>query len=334
MIRTIFMGTPTYALPVLEALLSMDCQVVGVYTQTDKPSGRSRIDEAPAVKGFALERGMEVFQPPSLRRAEAQQELASLRPEVIVVAAYGKILPPEVLSVPDYSCLNVHPSLLPKYRGPSPVATAILDGEAYTGTTIMLMDQGMDTGPILAQRSVPIRGGVDTTQSLTCRLFQLGAELLKEVIPQWLKGNIVPQPQNHLLGTVTKKLEKGDGEAMWELSAEELERRVRAFTPWPGLFTYWEGKLLKIHSSSYIRPGGQGAPAKGTEVPAANSDVTEEGAVPGLVIPLEVAGSHVGVVTGRGVLAMQTLQLEGKRAAGSEEFLRGHRTFVGSRLPS
>ena len=328
MISTVFMGTPAYVLPVLEAILSMDCRVVGVYTQPDKPSGRGRVDEAPPVKEFALERGIAVFQPPSLRRAEAQRELASLGPDVIVVAAYGKILPPEVLSIPAHGCVNVHPSLLPKYRGPSPVATAILEGEAHTGTTIMLMDQGMDTGPILAQRSVAMRGGVDTTESLTPRLVQLGAELLKEVIPRWITGRIVPQPQDPNLGTVTKKLEKVDGEARWELSAEELERRVRAFTPWPGLFTYWEGKLLKILSCGLGCPGGRTVAEERTVDPG------QDGGVPGLVIPLEGADSPVGVVTGSGVLALKTLQLEGKRAAGSEDFLRGYRSFVGSRLPS
>ena len=333
--RMVFMGTPSYAIPVLEALLTLGCQVAGVYTQLDKPSGRGRVEEPSAVKGYALKHGIEVFQPASLHRGEVQQALASLCPEVIVVAAYGKILPPEVLSIPSHGCVNVHPSLLPKYRGPSPVATAILEGEAYTGATIMLMDEGMDTGPVLANRSVPIHAREDTTESLTPSLFQLGAELLKEVLPVWLKGEIMPRPQDPGQATVTKKLEKSDGEAGWELAADELERRVRAFTPWPGLYTFWRGKWLKILSSapsSY--PRVRSRLQQGTNVPCATLDAAYENKAPGLVVPLDEPDSPVGVLTGRGVLGIKSLQLEGKRAVSSEEFLRGYRDFVGSRLPS
>ena len=333
--RTVFMGTPAYAVPVLEALLAPGHQVAGVYTQADKLSGRGHVEEPPAVKRFALDHGLEVFQPASLRRAEVQQALASLCPEVIVVAAYGKILPPEILSIPPRGCVNVHPSLLPKYRGPSPVATAILEGEASTGASIMLMDEGMDTGPVLATRSVPIHPREDTTGSLTPCLFQLGAELLMEVLPVWLKGEIMPRPQDHSQATVTKKLEKRDGEASWELSAEELERRVMAFTPWPGLYTFWRGKMLKILSSAPTSyPRVQGEPLQGTSIPCAALDAADENKVPGLVVPMDEPDSPVGVVTGRGVLVLRSLQLEGKRAVSSEEFLRGYRDFLGSRLPS
>ena len=317
--RTVFMATPAYVIPVLEALLALDSHVVGVYTQPDKPSGRGRTCEPPPVRGFALEHGIEVFQPASLRRVEVQQELASLSPDVIVVAAYGKLLPPEVLSIPPYGCVNVHPSLLPRYRGPSPVATSILEGDAQTGTTIMLMDEGMDTGPILSSRSVLVEPDVVNTESLTPLLFQLGAELLKEVLPLWLKGEVTSQLQDHSRATVTKKLEKNDGEATWELSAEELERRLRAFTPWPGLFTYWEGKLLKILSVAIL--------------PAFPDVVSEKG--PGHVVSLkEPPGVALGVVTGRGILGLNSLQMEGKRPISGEEFLRGYRDFPGSRLPS
>ena len=310
--RTVFMGTPAYAIPVLEALLSLDSQVVGVYTQPDNPTGRGRICEPPPVKGLALEHSIAVFQPASLRRAEVQQELESLRPDLIVVAAYGKILPPEVLNIPPYGSVNVHPSLLPRYRGPSPVATAILEGDAYTGTTIMLMDEGMDTGPILAMKSVSVDSSVVTTESLTPPLFQLGAELLKEVLPLWLKGEVIPQPQDHTQAAVTKKLEKKDGEARWELSAEELERRLRAFTPWPGLFTYWKGQLLKILSAIPLEE----------DIPG----------VSGLAVPLKEPGIAVGVVTGRGILGLKSLQVEGRRPVSSEEFVRGYRDFPGSKL--
>ena len=317
--RTVFMGTPSYSIPVLEALVALGYQVAGCYTQPDKPSGRGRMHEQSPVKSFALEHGVRVFQPPSLRRVEVQQELLSLSPDVIIVAAYGKILPPEVLAMPPHGCINVHPSLLPRYRGPSPVATAILDGLSCTGTTVILMDEGMDTGPVLARRVVSIDSGIATTGSLTPLLFQVGGELLKETLPLWMKGEITPQAQDNSQSTVTKKLEKSDGEARWELPAEELERRLRAFTPWPGLFTYWKGRMLKIIVASPI--------------PAPRA-VANENASPGLVVEVRIPDIPVGVVTGKGVLGVKGLQLEGRRPINSEEFLRGYRDFLGSTLPS
>ena len=307
------MGTPAAAVAPLEALLSLDAQVVGVYTQPDKPSGRGRLSRPSSVKSFALEHGLEVYQPQSLRRPDVQRELASLAPDVVLVAAYGQLLPPEVLSIPPHGCVNVHPSLLPRYRGPSPVSTAVLDGEAQTGTTLFLMDEGMDTGPILSSRAVPIEAGA-TTESLIPLLFQLGVRLLVEVLPLWLKGEVAPQPQDHARATVTRKLERVDGEANWGLSAEELERRVRAFIPWPNLYIHWRGKILKVLSAGVLDAAGVGEP--------------------GLVVPLMEPGAAVGVVTGRGVLGLRQLQMEGKRPVSSAEFIRGYRDFVGSRLPS
>ena len=319
--RSIFMGTPHYTIPVLEALLSLDGQVVGVYVPPDKPRGRSQATVSSPVKSFAIEHNIEVFQPVSLRRTNVQEDLASLRPDVVVVAAYGKLLPPEVLRIPLHGCVNIHPSLLPKYRGPSPVATAILEGEKRTGVTVMLMDEGMDTGPVLASRPVDIE--VDaTTERLTPLLFQFGAQLLVETLPLWLGKEINPQPQDGNLAKVTKRLAKVDGEAGWEMSAEDLERRLRAFTPWPGLFTYWKGRSLKIllARTSFNTESGGAAVLGGNR--------------PGEVVSLEEAGVAVGVVTSQGVLGIETLQLEGKRPASSEEFLRGYRDFIGSVLPS
>ena len=319
--RSIFMGTPHYVIPVLEGLLSLGGQVVGVYLPPDKPRGRGQATVSSSVKSFAIEHGIEVFQPISLRQAYVQEELSSLRPDVIVVAAYGKLLPPEVLSIPQHGCVNIHPSLLPKYRGPSPVATAILEGEMRTGVTVMLMDEGMDTGPVLASRPVEI--AVDaTTESLTPLLFELGAGLLQETLPLWVSGEINPQPQDDSLSTVTKRLEKADGEIGWETPAEDLERRLRAFTPWPGLFTHWNGRSLKIISARALFYAESG----GATILGGNR--------PGEVVPLQQAGEAVGVVTGQGVLGIETLQLEGKRPASSEEFLRGYRDFMGSVLPS
>ena len=312
--RTVFMGTPSFSIPVLEALLSMGTKVVGIYTPSDKPSGRGRKLEPPPVKRFGLEHGITVLQPQSLRRAEVQSELVSLAPDLVVVVAYGKLLPPEVLKIPRFGCVNLHPSLLPRYRGPSPVATAILDGEPRTGMSVMLMDEGMDTGPVLAQRSIQISADA-TTEGLTPLLFQMGAQLVKEVLPLWVNGELSQEPQNQGMATITKKLERADGEARWQLSAQELERRLRAFTPWPGLYSHWRGKMVKILSAALA------------------GDVSSGEA--GHVVPLGPdRGGAFGIVTGGGVLGIRSLQLEGRRPVTSEEFLRGYGDFMGSKLPS
>ena len=309
------MGSPVYSISLLRRLVSSGYQLAGVITQPDRRSGRGHHTEPPPVKRFALEKGLEVFQPVSLRRPEVQQQLASLVPDIIVVAAYGNILPKEVLELPRYGCLNLHPSLLPRYRGPSPVATAILEREACTGTTIMLMDEGLDTGPVIAARSASI-DSASTTESLTEILFDLGAALMIEALPRWVNEEISAEPQDNTLATFTRKLEKSDGEADWHLSAEELERRLRAFTPWPGLFSRWKGKTLKLLSA----------------VPLPRPRNAEE--EPGRVVALKEPGIGAGVVTGSGVLGLRVLQLEGRRPLNSEEFVRGHGDFPGSKLPS
>ena len=334
--RSIFMGTPDYALPVLDVLLSIDPCVVAVYTQPDKPRGRGLVPEPSPVKRFALEKGLAVYQPVSLRRIQPQQELAALHPDVIIVAAYGKILPPEVLNTPPSGCVNVHPSLLPRHRGPSPVATAILEGEAVTGTTLILLDEGMDSGPIFASREASMSPRTEMTPDLTRALFQLGGELLGEVLPRWMKGEVSPETQDPNNATFTSKLERGDGEARWELSAQELDRRLRAFTPWPGLFTHWKGRMLKILSgtplldtagASLSRHGLEAYPTSGEKSPGSEEE-------PGLVVPLREPGIAVGIVAGEGILGIDNLQLEGRRTATGDEFIRGHRDFLGSQLPS
>lgn len=307
----VFMGTPAFALPVLEAALALGARVAGVYTRPDKPQGRGLVMEAPPVKEFALARGLPVFQPPTLRSPAAQAELAALKPDLLLVAAYGRILPPEALAIPRKGAINVHPSLLPRYRGVSPVVTALLDGVEVTGVTLYLLDEGMDSGPILAQRQERVRAD-DTAESLTLRLFRLGAELTKDVLPRWLTGDIAPQPQDQAASTVTRPIAREDGEADWRLPAEALHRRLRAFTPWPGLFTRWKGRNLKIVDAAPL-PGA---------------------AEPGLVVPLDEPGIPCGVGTGEGVLGLKALLLEGKKELPAREFLLGYRSFVGSRLPS
>ena len=311
--RTVFMGTPAYALPCLEALLDLQYQVVGTVTQPDKTAGRGRALQVPPVKRFAQAHGLPVLQPPSLRDPQAVEQLAALHPQLIVVAAYGKILPPPVLALPPRGCLNVHPSLLPRHRGAAPVATAILEGDVTTGVSLMMMDAGMDTGPLLAQQEEPVRPQ-DTTESLTDRLFRRSSKLLRELLPRYLAGEVRPRPQPLEGATTTRMLRKEDGEVDWEQNAEALERRLRAFTPWPGCFTYWHGRLLKL-LEAHVEDDGYGEQR-------------------GRVLALELEEAPAGVVTSRGVLALRRVQLEGKRPLTCAEFVRGHRSFVGAVLPS
>ena len=307
------MGTPAFAAPVLQALsTSAQAEVIAVYTRPDRPKGRGRAVEMPAVKSCALEMGLPVFQPPSLRTEGAQGQLAGLGADAIIVAAYGQLLPPSALATPSLGCLNLHPSLLPKYRGPSPVATAILEGEAVTGVTLMLLDEGMDTGPIVAQVEYPL-SGAETTGDLTMRLFQAGARLLLDTLGPWTAGEVTATAQDATLATTTKRLQRSDGEADWESPARELERRRRAFSPWPGLYTNWDGKTLKL-------------------LDVASLPTTAAAATPGEVVRLESRDTPVGVGTTDGILGLKLLQMEGRRALRIEEFLTGYPQFVGAQL--
>ncbi len=309
-IRVVFMGTPEFAVPSLKRLLEEEeIQVVGVVTRPDKPKGRSRKPVPSPVKQVAIRHGVPLFQPRTLRRQEAQAPIRAWRPDVIVVAAFGLILPQAVLDIPAHGCLNVHASLLPRWRGAAPVAAAILAGDEVTGVTIMLMDAGVDTGPILAQRSEPIRPD-DTTGTLTSRLAILGADLLITTLLRWLAGTITPQPQVETLATYAPMLRKEEGRIDWHKSAERIEREVRAYQPWPTAMTYWRGKQLKILEAR-AHPGER------------------SGEAPGTVISWKMGAS---VVTGKGVLELLRLQLAGKRPLHIATFLRGARGFIGSRL--
>ena len=312
--RLVFMGTPAFVVPVLEALLAeAEVQVVGVYTQPDRPRGRGRTVQLTPVKSAGANLELPVFQPVSLRSARAQQELADLRPDVILVAAYGRFLPPEVLDLPPRGCLNLHPSLLPRYRGPAPVVTTILDGEAVTGVTLMQLDEGMDTGPILAQQEYPLNGD-ETAADLTEALFRTGAQLLLDNLEALAAGKLPAQPQDDSRATVTRKLERADGLADWTRSAVTLERQRRAFTPWPGLTTHWQDKSLRLLDVA----------------PSNRPDLA--GADPGLVISLPSEETPAGIITADGILGLKAVQLEGRRATSIAEFLRGYPAFISSRL--
>ncbi len=308
--RVVFLGTPEFSVPSLEALAKTgQYEIVCVITQPDRPAGRGRKPRPSPVRQAAERLGLPVWTPENLRSPEAVERLRQLAPDVGVVVAYGEILRPNVLAIPPRGFVNVHASLLPKYRGASPVQAAILAGDRETGVTIMLMDAGMDTGPILAQRRIPIAED-ETGASLAEKLARLGAELLVETLPRWLAGEIEPQPQDDAQASKTWRLKKEDGRVDWTRPAEFLARQVRAYTPWPGTFTTWDGKLLKIRRAHAVqRP--------------------LEGAQPGEVRSLP---EGLAVATGDGWLVLDEVQLEGRKAVSGEAFLRGHPQIVGARL--
>ncbi len=313
MTRIIFMGTPDFAVPSLrmlyEASAANNWQVVAVFTQPDRRAGRGKKLAVSPVKAYALEQGLPVLQPASLRKQpEVVEAIRNLAPDLFVVAAYGLILPADVLEIPTYGAVNVHSSLLPAYRGASPITAALLDGLTETGNSIMLMDKGMDTGPVLAQVRLPIRPD-DTTETLSIRLAELGAEALVETLPGWLAGDIAPIAQDQLPGPVTtcKLIRKQDGAIEWTQPAVEIERMTRAYTPWPSAHTVWNDSVFKVLSAKVIEGSAQ----------------------PGCVVQTE-AGLAVG--TGKGLLLLQTVQPAGKRAMDIKSFSNGAPDFVGSCL--
>jgi len=310
MARVIFMGTPQFAVPTLQAL-DEHHQVVGVVTQPDRRAGRGRKVIVSPVKQVALDRGSAILQPVTLNDAEVVDYLAEWQPQAIVVAAFGQLLPKSVLDLPPYGSINVHASLLPRYRGAAPISAAILDGEPVTGITIMCMDEGLDTGPILAQAECPIAPG-DTTASLTAKLADLGAQLLIETLDGWLEGVIEAQPQDHTQATYCSQLEKKDGLLDWTQPAEYLDRQVRACDPWPGAYTTWQDRRLKLLRARPC-PGWEG-----------------EGQ-PGQVMEM---GESIAVVTGRGSLELLEVQLAGKTRMPAGLFARGQRDLVGGVLGS
>jgi methionyl-tRNA formyltransferase len=313
LLRIVFAGTPEFAVPCLERLILEKYQIVAVYTQPDKVSGRGRSLFASPVKRKAIDWGLPVMQPVSFKETDALSQLARFQPDVILVAAYGQILPQSVLDIPAYGCINIHPSLLPKHRGASPVAAAILAGDEFTGVSLMLMDKGLDTGPVLSQAQISI-SVLDTTGSLTAKLSLIAAQLLLEVLPSWIMGEITPRPQDKAQATYSGEFSKEDGEIDWHLPAIDIWRRVRAFHPWPGCFTRWRGKQLKIIEALPF-PGG-----KTLNV--------------GQVVALNQEKAAFGVNTSDGVLGIMRVQLEGKRAMSAAEFLRGQRQLLGALLPS
>ncbi len=317
----VFMGTPAFAVPSLRRLAADRYQIAAVYTQPDRPAGRGRRPRPPAVKLAAQELGLVVRQPSTLRDPAALGEIASLKPEVIVAVAYGQILRQEVLDIPPRGVLNVHPSLLPRWRGASPIPAAILAADDTTGVTIILMDPGMDTGPVLAQSSTAIQPS-DTAASLTDKLSHLAADLLADTLPRWLNGDIQPRPQDDSRATKAPLLHKEHGAIDWSLPAVDIWRQVRAYNPWPGAYTALDGDLLHIWQAWPLQ--GDTGDRPGTVVPLSDEP---RGALPPGSDPEAFA-----VQTGRGLLAILLVQRAGRRPLPPGDFLRGVRGIFGRLL--
>ena len=302
-IRVVFMGSPDFALPGLSALAAARTyQVVGVITQPDRASGRGRELKSPPVKNLALELDIPIMQPEKLRTPESMQQLSVWNPDLIIVAAFGQILKKDVLDLPRYGCINVHASLLPRWRGAAPINAAILAGDEETGVTIMQMDVGLDTGPTLAKKSIRLSPD-DTTGSALQALSTLGADLLLETLPEYLSGNLKPVPQPAEGATYAPMLKKEDGKLDFTKDVNELERRVRAMNPWPGAFMDFDGAVLKAHRA-HVEQGNVSAGQR-------------------LIVQNQPAVGARG-----GILVLDEVQPAGKKSMSGKSFLAGARNWA------
>lgn len=298
--RIVFAGTPDFAATALKALLEAGYNLVGVYSQPDRPAGRGRKLMPSPVKQVALDAGIPVFQPVSLKPEDAQQELAELKPDVMIVAAYGLILPKAVLDIPTHGCLNIHASLLPRWRGAAPIQRAIAAGDAETGITIMQMDEGLDTGDMLLKVTTPIHAD-DTGGSLHDRLADMGGKAIVEALVQLANSELAPEPQNDADANYAHKLSKEEGHIDWSRSAIEIERLIRAFNPWPGTFTDLGEQRIRLHQAT-----------------ALEQSCDKE---PGTVISREREG--VDVACGTGTLKITSVQLPGSKAQSISDLING-----------
>ncbi len=305
--RIVFFGTPSFALPSLQVLILGPDSVVAVVTQPDRERGRGRKVVPPPVKELALQKGVLLLQPEKVKGVSFQEALKDLKPDLFIVVAYGQILPKSLLIIPKHGAVNVHGSLLPKYRGAAPIAWAILNGERETGVTTMMMDEGMDTGDLLLQSEVPIRED-ETTETLHDRLASLGAQMLTETLKRMKTGEIRPISQDHSKATYAPMLKKEDGSIDWTREAEGIDRQVRAFHPWPGAYTGWQGRLLKIY---------RGEVRKGKKTGKAGT-------------VLWVGADFIEVETGRDSYLIKEVQPEGKRRMSVQDFLAGHPVTIGT----
>lgn len=298
--RLIFLGTPDFAVPTLERIIEAGHEVTAVYTQPDRPKGRGGALAAPPVKAAALRHDLPVAQPERIRRPEVAEALAAMKPDAMVVVGYGQIIPPGIIAIPPHGIINVHASLLPKYRGAAPLQWAVANGETVTGVTTMRIDAGLDTGDILLQRETPI-GPQETAVELGARLSVMGADLLVETLGGLDRGVIVPRKQDSSLATLAPILRKEDGCIDWRRSASDIYNRVRGFLPWPGAWTGFRGHLLRIWRVALA-----------------------DGSFPGVPGALMVRGRRLFVACADGGgLELLELQLEGRKRVSSEAFLNG-----------
>lgn len=309
--KILFMGTPDFAAEILQGLIDGGHEIVLAVTQPDRPKGRSAKAAPSPVKQCALAHGIPVFQPRRIKAPEAVEELRSFQAQVCIVAAFGQILSQEILDMPPYGCLNVHASLLPRYRGASPIQHAILAGEAVTGVTVMQMDAGLDTGDMLLKRTVPIEKTQDA-ESLSRKLAEAGKEAILETLRLLPQGKLIPEKQRQEESSYAPLLEKSMGEIDFSKSAEEIDRQIRAMTPWPSAYTQYQGRQLKIWK----------------EEPLAGE--TGSGGAPGEI--LETGKDFVTVAAGNGALRILELQIEGKKRMSVRDFLSGVRMQPGERL--
>jgi len=308
--KLIFMGTPRFAAIILKKIIAIGWIPKAVITQPDKPIGRKQTLEESPVKKLALKHNIVVLQPEKLKNnEEIVQKIKNLNPNLIVVAAYGKIIPKNILGIPKYGCLNIHGSLLPKYRGASPIQYTILNGDEKTGVTIILIDEKMDHGPLIASSELKIKKLKLNYKELSEKLAKLGAELLIKILPNWVKGEIEPVPQNHNKATYTKIIRKKDGLIDWNKSAKKIEQKIRAFQSWPTAFTKVpvkrKQKILKIFKA----------------------EVCKEQRKPGEIFWLN---KKMAVGCGQNALILEEVQLEGKKRMSATDFLRGHSQFIGA----
>ena len=307
--RIVFMGTPDFAVGALQALVEAGHQVVAVVTQPDKPKGRGKEMQVTPVKACAMKHNIPVFQPAKVKTPEAVEILRGYEAELFVVAAFGQILSKEILDMPKFGCINIHASLLPKYRGAAPIQWAIIQGEKETGVTLMQMDEGLDTGAMLAKCVVPIEA-TDTGESLFDKLALAGAKLLIDTLPAVEAGTLNPQPQKDEESCYARMIKKEMGRLDWKKSAAELERLVRGLNSWPSAFTYLNGKTLKIWEAA-VEEGNS------TKKPGEVAEVTKEA---------------IKVQTGEGLLVLKNVQLEGKKRMDVKAFLLGYPLEAGRKI--
>lgn len=311
--KIIFMGTGSFAGTILKTLLKEKYSVAAVFTKPDKTIHKNSAPGENEVKELAEKNNLAIFQPEKLD-ADIISQIKNIAPDLIIIVAYGKLIPREIIDIPEFGCVNVHPSLLPKFRGPSPIQNALLQGEKETGTTIMLIDEKMDEGDILAQSKMAI-GPDDTREALAEKLADLSSELLLKTLPLWIEGKIMPQKQNRSQATLCQLIERQDGHIIWENEASDIYNRYRALSPWPGIFSFWKNRekmvRIKLQKISLAENNSE-------------SDKTS-----GKIFMMD---DQIAVQTLKGAIILEEVQAEGKKTVPAKDFLNGHPDFIGSVL--